>query len=141
MDLAREPTEFEYKTALQSSALNWERILSKCADDKDREAVIIDDDNVQGNDSSQSDLVRIAMNLAYIDKDRLRKVHKFASNGFGFEGLQKNGLAEVKRQNVIHHKSNSGSQGQNYSINSFNKNAGNMVRSQEPHNTGAYQNQ
>ena len=63
------------------------------ADDNEREAIIIDDDGTSENDSSQSDLVRICLNLAYIDKERLRKV-------IGYNGLQKNGLAEIKRRNV-----------------------------------------
>jgi len=64
------------------------------ANDNDREAVILDDDNVAGNDSSQSDLTRICLNLAYIDRQRLRKE-------IGYNGLQKNGLAEIKRKNVV----------------------------------------
>lgn len=67
------------------------------ADDNEREAVIIDDDHVAGNDSSQSDLVRICLNLAYIDKNRLRKE-------IGYEGIQKNGLAKIKKEHVIRAK-------------------------------------
>lgn len=38
------------------------------ASDADRESVIADDDRTEDNDASQSDLVRICLNLGYLDK-------------------------------------------------------------------------
>ena len=64
------------------------------AADPDREAVIQDDDRTEDNDASQSDLVRICLNLAFINKETLRKT-------IGFNGLLKNGLANIKTSNVI----------------------------------------
>lgn len=64
------------------------------ANDNDRESVIKDDDDSHDNDASQSDLVRICLNLAYIDKSRLRRE-------INFDGLLKNGLAKIKKDNVV----------------------------------------
>lgn len=58
--------------------------------DLQREAAIVDDDNTRDNDASQSDLVRICLNLAFIDKKKLRE-------DWGPEGLTKNGLADKKK--------------------------------------------
>lgn len=64
------------------------------ANDPDRESAIKDGDGDEANDASQSDLVRICLNLAYLDKDRLR-------DEIGPEGLSAKGLAAIKKANVV----------------------------------------
>ena len=40
----------------------------ECSQGADRPNMIIDDDNNEGNDDAQSDLVRVALNLAYLNQ-------------------------------------------------------------------------
>ena len=49
-----------------------------CAED-DRAEMIIDDDDDEGNDAAQSDLVRVALNLAFMTEDKA-KAFKFNKN-------------------------------------------------------------
>jgi hypothetical protein len=42
------------------------------AAEDDRAEMIIDDDDDEGNDAAQSDLVRVALNLAYMREDEAR---------------------------------------------------------------------
>ena len=42
------------------------------AAEDDRAEMIIDDDDDEGNDAAQSDLVRISLNLAYMNEDEAR---------------------------------------------------------------------
>ena len=44
------------------------------AAEDDRAEMIIDDDDDEGNDAAQSDLVRISLNLAYMNED---EAHNF----------------------------------------------------------------
>lgn len=41
---------------------------------ENRDAYIIDDDDEEGNDAAQSDIVRLALNLAYMNE---KKAHAF----------------------------------------------------------------
>ena len=41
--------------------------------------MIIDDDDDEGNDAAQSDLVRVCLNLAYMTEDKARSF-KFSKN-------------------------------------------------------------
>ena len=50
------------------------------AAEDDRSEVIIDDDDDEGNDAAQSDLVRIALNLAYMSEAEAR-AFKFNKQG------------------------------------------------------------
>ena len=43
------------------------------AAEDDRNEMIIDDDDDEGNDAAQSDLVRVALNLAYLTEDVAKK--------------------------------------------------------------------
>ena len=63
----------------------------------EREAVIEDENLDYNDDASQSDLVRICLNLAFIDKTKLRTKIKY-------EGLLREGLAKIKQGNVINKK-------------------------------------
>lgn len=47
----------------------------------DRHNYIIDNDQQESNDDAQSDLVRVALNLAYLTEDRA-KSFKFSKQGF-----------------------------------------------------------
>lgn len=49
------------------------------AAEDDRADMIIDDDDDEGNDAAQSDLVRIALNLAYMTEDKA-KAFRFNKN-------------------------------------------------------------
>ena len=42
------------------------------AAEEDRDEMIIDDDAEEGNDSAQSDLVRVMINLAYLTENEAR---------------------------------------------------------------------
>ena len=42
------------------------------ADREDREDFIIDDDSDEDNDNAQSDLVRMALNLAFLNEEKAR---------------------------------------------------------------------
>lgn len=42
------------------------------AAEDDRDEMIIDDDENEGNDSAQSDLVRVMINLAYLTEEEAR---------------------------------------------------------------------
>ena len=42
------------------------------AEGEDRNDMIIDDDSNEGNDSAQSDLVRLALNLAYMPETKAK---------------------------------------------------------------------
>jgi hypothetical protein len=44
------------------------------AEGDDRADMIIDDDANEGNDAAQSDLVRVALNLAFIPETRAKKI-------------------------------------------------------------------
>lgn len=44
------------------------------ADEQNREDLIVDYDDKEGNDCAQSDLVRIVMNLAFIKEDIIRNM-------------------------------------------------------------------
>lgn len=57
-DMLRNP---EYYQAFQYYA----------ADNKDRALMIVDDDNDEGNDMGQSDLVRVSLNLAFLSKEEV----------------------------------------------------------------------
>lgn len=50
------------------------------AAEDDRDEMIIDDDENEGNDSAQSDLVRVMINLAYLTEDEARGF-KFTADG------------------------------------------------------------
>ena len=47
------------------------------ASEENRELYIIDDDEEEGNDATQSDIVRIALNLAYMNE---KEAHEFVFN-------------------------------------------------------------
>lgn len=47
---------------------------------EDRNDMIIDDDDNEGNDAAQSDLVRVALNLAFMPESKA-KVFKFSVPG------------------------------------------------------------
>jgi hypothetical protein len=47
--------------------------------------MIIDDDEQEGNDSAQSDLVRVCLNLAYLTEDEAKY---FQFNNDGLRGIQ-----------------------------------------------------
>lgn len=49
------------------------------AAEDDRADMIIDNDTDEGNDAAQSDLVRVALNLAFIPESKARKF-KFGKN-------------------------------------------------------------
>ena len=49
------------------------------AEGDERADMIIDDDDEEGNDAAQSDLVRVGLNLAYMTEDKARKF-KFDKN-------------------------------------------------------------
>ena len=57
------------------------------AEGEDRAEMIIDDDDDETNDAAQSDLVRFALNLAYVMEDRARN---FSFNKNGFSQLMDN---------------------------------------------------
>lgn len=42
-------------------------------DENERQEYIIDDDEDESNDTAQSDLVKIALNLAYMDPNKAKK--------------------------------------------------------------------
>ena len=50
------------------------------AEGDDRADMIIDDDKEEGNDAAQSDLVRVALNLAFMTESKARKF-KFSVDG------------------------------------------------------------
>ena len=61
------------------------------AAEPDRNDCIIDDDDDEGNDAAQSDLVRISLNLAYMTEEEARNF-KFSKEGMktALEGIKPN---------------------------------------------------
>jgi len=51
----------------------------------DRAQFIIDDDNDEENDAAQSDLVRVALNLAYLNEGEARNF-QFTPSGMKYKG-------------------------------------------------------
>jgi hypothetical protein len=83
-DMLRNP---EYYQAFQYYA----------ADNKDRALMIVDDNEEEGDDMGQSDLVRVSLNLAFLSKEEVQDI-EFSSKGMV---KLKNKIAAQKKNNKI----------------------------------------